>query len=149
MSDLTDPWSSYGLLQAELARRNQVDNRSWGLEAGLNGFLKSAQGSPPLTNEDMSRAVAGACRRERNRARLRLVHLSRNVGTAHPEAAFLCRHELLAIEAQLVTRDWALLCAVAEGEPYKNLAIRVGLTSGNLRVRVLRIRRQIGERLAA
>lgn len=148
MSDLSDPWSVYARLQADLARRHCVDNRSWGLESGLNGILKSVAGSQPQTYEEIDRTIASECRRERYRTGLHLLYSSPEKPT-HPEAALHCHYELRAIKTHLGQRDWALLRAVADGQSYKELAAATGLAPGHLRVRVLRLRRQVGDLIAA
>ncbi len=91
ITDLPDPWAVYARLQAELDRRKQVDDRSCGLEAGLNRLL--AMRVQPLTEEAVSRAVRSESRRERHRAQLRRVHLLIGDSVADPEGrALLDRH---------------------------------------------------------
>jgi hypothetical protein len=148
MSNLSSLWSAYSRLQTELAHR-EVNSQSWGLEAGLNSLLKFALDSQPPTTEDIDRTVASGRRRERHRTHLQLLYHPSPNETVHPDTALHCRHELLRIKAQLGIRAWTILRAVGEGWSYKELATAAGMTPGNLRVRILRLRHRIGTQVAA
>jgi hypothetical protein len=144
MADLPHPWGDYARLQAKLVHRQQVDDRSWGLEAGLGRLLAEPNQRP--TEEAVDRAVRSENRRERHRAQLRRVHLAIEDCMADPEGAAAARQALRAAQVQVSHEDWALLCAVGEGRDYGELAAGRGVSAGYLRVRVLRLRRGLVER---
>ena len=147
MSDLPDPWSSYGRLQAELAHGHggdqqtwRIDDRSWGIEAALTRLLAD---EPPVVSE-LDRTIQSASRKERHRRRLRRIHLPVNGATGTSVEGALDARDGLRRIAQLVSaQDSALLRAVGEGHEYKEISANTKLTSGVLRTRVLRLRRTL------
>ena len=144
MSDLSDPsWGAYTRLQAELSHDGRICDHTWGLETALNRILAFPQAKH--TNEDVDRMAASARRRERHRTRLRLAHAARADTSPSSETIVAARQELRAVRAKVVARDWALLCEVAGGRRYDEVAEIVGETPGSLRVRVLRLRRQLSK----
>lgn len=136
---LPPPWDEYFRLQSKLDGTTQVDNRSWGFEAGLDAQLARAALPPSLPNTS-----ATAERRERYRARLR-----RTYPTAcwpspdQSPAAIEARVELEQIRRQLPTSDWQLISSVAIGTAYQAIGHDLGATPDSLRVRVSRIRDRI------
>jgi hypothetical protein len=143
MMNLPYPWDLYASLQAKLARRQQVDDRSWGLEAGLDHLL--AEPNRPPSEEKLDRTVRSENRRERYRAQLRRVHLALEDCEADLEGEVAARQALRAAQVQVADEDWALLYAVGEGRDYGELAAARGVSAGHLRVRVLRLRRGLAE----
>lgn len=141
MADLPHPWGVYARLQAMLARRYQADDQSWGLDAGLDRLL-TAQNKPP-GEEEADRAVRSENRRERYRAQLRRVHLVLEDRMADPEEVVAARRALRAAQMMVSHEDWALLCAVGEGHEYAEIAAAQGVSVGQLRIRVLRLRRRL------
>lgn len=139
MLKLTYPWSAYERLQDKLARSHRVDDRTWGLEAGLNRLLAGGFPAP----EEVDRTVRSAGRRERYRAQLRRVHLAFEDKTQNPEDVFDSRCRLRLLLAQITLKEWALLRAVAEGHKYNELAAVERVAPGTLRARVLRLRRTL------
>lgn len=141
MAELPHPWGVYARLQIKLAHRRQVDDRSWGLDAGLDRVL--AEPDQPPTEDEIDRAVRSEGRRERYRAQLRRVHLAPENCATDPEAAVAARQTLRTAQAQVAIDDWMLLCAVGEGCEYGEIAAARNGSPGQLRVRVLRLRRKL------
>lgn len=143
MADLPQPWDTYAHHQATLARGYSVSDRSWGTEAAMNRILGSLEDTTPLTIEEIARAAASESRRERHRAHLRAIYLSGSDVSlqAQAEEAFFFAHELRLARSKLSEEDWALLCQVAAGHSYEDIAAANGCSVGGLRVRVLRCRR--------
>ena len=148
MADLPHPWDTYARLQAALSCGRHVCNRSWGTEAALNAILLSLQDDNPVTSDDLARTAASERRRERHRAHLRLVHLTGVEVGADPDDAVAAREGLRIARSKVLSRDWTVLCQVAEGYSYTEVAARGGCTPGGLRVRVLRCRQQIAAKVA-
>lgn len=142
MADLPHPWGAYARLQSKLLHSRHIDDRSWGTEAALNRILISPD-SKPLTVDEIARTAASERRRERRRARLRLVYVAADDASHHPEDAPAARHELFIARSKVTKRGWTLLCQVAAGYDYVELAAARGKTPGCLRVRVLRLRRRL------
>src|SRR5262245_63061713 len=65
-------WDRYLRLQTKLDAKPQINNRSWGLEAGLDAILAAA-GNAALVD---SKVIAAGERRERYRAGLRRTYSS-------------------------------------------------------------------------
>jgi hypothetical protein len=145
------PWDKYAFLQAELRDKPSVGNRSWGIEAGLNRILSAEplSSNHPLANDDIERAVNNEQRRERHRAELRRLYLVKEEPGPHPETSLQARAELRLARAKVTKSGWDLLCAVAVGRDYAEIATANGGAPGALRVRVLRLRREVGQVSAA
>lgn len=143
MADLPHPWSAYARLQAELSRGDLIDDQSWGMEAALNRILDSIQHNQPLQAEQIVRTAASASKRERYRARLRLVHLASSDPPYHPEGALAARQELRVVYSNVSKREWTILREVAFGRDYAEVVSIMGGTQGGLRVRVLRLRQRL------
>ena len=141
MSELPHLWSAYEALQEQLARKCQIDHHAWGLEAGLNRLLMQPDGCP--TQEDAARAVRSATRKERHRRKARGMYLVAAEFAGSPENVVAARERLRIAKARVTTEEWAFLCAVAEGQGYKEIAPDSPGAAGRLRVRVLRLRRQL------
>jgi hypothetical protein len=138
------PWGKYACLRAELQANRSVGNRSWGIEAGLNRILSAGLTShPPANDEDIERAISNEQRRERHRAALRRRHLVKEEGGPDPETSLQARAELRSVRAKAIKSAWNLLCAVAVGHDFAEIAAAKGGTSGALRVRVFRLRREM------
>jgi hypothetical protein len=139
MSEIPDPWSAYARLQEKLANRNQVDDYTWGLEAGLTRLL--TENFPAV--RDVERAVESESRKERYRAQLRRIYLNVEAFSEGPENALDARRRLRLIETRVAAEDWALLRAVGDGNHFKEIAIVKKLAPGALRARVFRLRRTL------
>jgi hypothetical protein len=138
--DLPYPWSAYARVQSDLDASSVIDDRAWGLEAGLAELLASLE--TPSESATVRRAIDAESRRERHRARLRRIHFAgwENVG-GEPESVLDARRRQRSVRARISGPDWALLYAIGEGHDYRELASELGVTPGRLRVRVLRLRR--------
>lgn len=134
-------WDVYRRLQEQLARKCHVDDQSWGLEGALNRFLVRPE--ELLTQEQVARAVGSQCRRERYRRELVRGLPAQEDPRGTPDGAIDARRHLRLIKNQVSRRDWALLLAVGEGRGYKEIASVTKVTTGTLRVRVLRLRRAL------
>jgi len=141
MPDLPLHWGAYLRLQTKLARERQVDEHTWGLEAGLNRILTATITS----DEDVDRTVRSEGRKERYRTQLRHVYLNTEDLAVKPicENALHARRRLLRIRSRVTAEEWALLRAVGEGFEYKELAVASKAATGALRIRVLRLRRKL------
>lgn len=148
MADLPHPWDTYARLQSDLLCGRQITDQSWGTEAAMNRVLASLQDNKPPEPDEIARAAASERRRERHRAHLRLVHLSGDDVSPHPEDALAARHELHVVQSRVSERDWSVLCQVAAGYDYADLSSVNGGTPGNWRVRVLRLRRRLAAKAA-
>jgi DNA-directed RNA polymerase specialized sigma24 family protein len=138
MADLPYPWGDYVRLQEQLARRVQVDDLAWGLEAGLNRLLES-----PAT-PNVERAVQSASRKERYRARLFSANLTlEESNRVDPDNTFDARELLDDLQTRVSPTEWSLLRAVGDGYEYDELAAAEQATPGALRARVLRLRRRL------
>jgi hypothetical protein len=136
-----DQWGAYARLQTVLADKPVVDGHSWGLEAGLDRHLAAL--GEPRDDDDADRAVRSESRRERHRARLRRVYLINLDGAPELDAQLDARRTLYGMRDVLSDADWRLLVAVAEGRAYGELAAVFGASACCLRVRVLRLRREM------
>ena len=144
MAELRHPWSEYARLSRGLARRCCIDDQNWGAEAALNQILTSLEQGQSPSLSDIGRMGATARRGERHRTYLRLVHLDEtNDVTRAPEAEFIARDELIGISSRLSQRDWTILSELGAGSDYVKVTSLVGGTVGALRVRVLRLRKEL------
>jgi len=130
---LSPPWDAYVRLQTSLDDITEVNNRSWGIEAGLDAILAGAAAPSNLPT-----IVATAERRERHRARLRRTFSKALWPVVDQPAAIEARVELGQIQRLLPSADWQLMSSVASGMDYRSLA-KNGATPGSLRIRVMRI----------
>jgi hypothetical protein len=143
MADLPHPWDLYVRLQRDSLRCHRVSNYSWGMEAAMGRILTSLENDKPAAPDEISRAAASERRLERDRAHLRLVHFGGSEISDHPEVCLAARQELRAAESKVSTKDWSILCQLAAGHNYAELAIANGGTPGSLRIRVLRCREHL------
>jgi len=143
MAELPHPWNAYLRLQTQLKDNTCIDDRNWGLEAGLNSITNTAGATSPVSDEGINRAIASEARRERHRALLRRKHLFRSEEACDPRQMLEARSNLRAIQSLLRARDWDLLVALGEGHEYQELG-----SAGPLRVRVLRLRHDLPRHLS-
>jgi hypothetical protein len=139
MSDLPHPWGAYSRLQATLARSSYVDDEAWGLEAGLNGLVAGEISS----DHDAERTIESASRKARHQANLRRIHLAVANASVDPESAIDARLRLRSARLQVAARDWVFLRALGEGYEYSEIAAASRVTTGALRARICRLRRQL------
>jgi len=139
MSDLPDQWREYARLQEKLAKRQQVDDYTWGLEAGLN---RSISKDLPAA-EEVVRAVKSASRKERYQEQLRHIHLADQESAKSPVDVVEARRRLRVITNLVTPEEFALLRAVGEGYAYKEFAAIQKTAPSALRTRVLRLRRNL------
>jgi DNA-binding NarL/FixJ family response regulator len=143
MADILHPWDAYAHLQAQLSRAHLVSDHTWGMEAALDAILRSLHDNQPVTPDDLTRTAASERRRERYRARLRLTSLRGVEVGADPDERLAAREGLRIARSKVSSRDWPVLWQVAEGYNYPEIAGRIGVTPGCLRVRVQRCRQQL------
>lgn len=136
MDELPEPWGSYQRLQNTLRQRDRVDDVAWGLEAGLNRSLTNREAS-----ENISRAVESESRKERYRAQLRGIYFVVEPVVASPENELIAIEHLDRIRSSVAALDWELLCDVADGISYSEIAGSRQTTAGALRIHVFRLRR--------
>lgn len=145
MTDLPHPWDNYAYLQAALSHRPRIDARAWGYETGLNQILAADPVVNALSKTDIDRAVASAERLDRSRAQQRALYLY-DEDWADPDAVSRVtqsKRALRLIRSKVIESDWNLLCEVAAGHEYTEIAVRQGASAGSLRTRVLRLRRSL------
>ena len=140
MSELTQRWRDYLRLQEQLAEMRHVNDRSWGIEAGLDRLLDAA---PP---EELKRVVDSAGRKERHRARMRHVHVLERA--LEVEANLDARHRLARLMVHANVAERAILSAMGEGLGPTEIAALQGVSAGSMRVRIHRLRQQLYEKAA-
>jgi DNA-binding NarL/FixJ family response regulator len=140
MPDLPDQWSAYARLQEKLARRQQIDDYTWGLEAGLNRVLDKKLA---VEEVEVDRAVRSESRKERYQEHLRRLHPLIEESAGNPDDAVDARRRLRVVIKLAAPEEWSLLRAVAEGYEYKEIAAVKKTAAGTLRARVLRLRRTL------
>jgi hypothetical protein len=141
MADFPPPWDMYASLQSSLRRQHRVGDRSWGTEAGMAHILNVPAGSQP-TQHEVDQVVANGRRRERY-LDSRRASMPEDVAAPHPEGALHARHALGAIQRNVSDCDWQLLTAAAMGTDYGEIARTTPARPGALRVKVLRLRREL------
>src|SRR3990172_12962263 len=123
MADLPHPWDAYARRQEELSRKSLVDGQAWGLEAGLNLILASDPAVNPPSQVEIDRTVASAARLERYRAVLRAQYLEEEpVDLGSSLRIIEARQMLRLIKKSVPNPDWVLLCEVAAGHEYREIA---------------------------
>jgi hypothetical protein len=143
MAELPHPWRLYAQLQSQLSRNFCVDDQVWGIEAGLDLILATPPDIPPPANDNILRVVNSTRRREQRRSRLRLLYLRPDEDRPDLEQALFARSELRRITSQLHGRDWYCCTLSPSGEDYAQVASKLKSKPGAVRVRVLRLRRQL------
>jgi hypothetical protein len=146
-ADLKYPWSAYAMLQAKASRSDRINDAASGTDDGLAYILTTIEaGTVPAHPEELHRntrtSVATGAWNDRNHARLRLRYpsdLGNEVGP-DPEFSLMARQRLRQVQGKLAAFDWSILCALAVGYDYIEIAAMTGLTAGSLRTRVSRLR---------
>lgn len=141
MADLPHPWDMYASLQNSLLHQHRAGDRSWGTEAGMAHILNTPAGFPP-TQCEVDQVVANDRRRERH-LDCRRTPMPEDVATPHPEGALHARHALAAIQRNVSDNSWQLLTDVAIGIDYEEIARTTPARPGALRIKVLRLRREL------
>lgn len=141
MTNDPDPWGAYARLQRDLNNISSINNRTWALESALNALIDAAAaaGSPAETE----RIIPTAERRERHRARLRLIYADDLVPLRDGVERMEARATLSILRGRLRRDDWTLIASAAAGEDYASIARRTAATAASLRTRALRIRRRL------
>ncbi len=144
MNDISPTWNSYARLQAELRKNTLVSKASWATEEAMDHLLDLFGEGKESSLDEIGRAKASALRRYRHRNRLtQLKNFSpeqRDVSIgSHLEA----RAELRALQDKSNGEDFSLLVRLGVGFDYAEIAADTGMTTGNLRQRVLRTRQKI------
>lgn len=147
MAEVPYPWRSYERQQKYLAQRTQVDDKAWGLEAGLNLIVATDPAASPASEIEIDRRVSSRTRLERYRSGRRdpfpdddeLPDPKWAAGTI--EASVAAREILQRIENAAANSELEILLEVVAGHGYAEIAVRRGTTPGALRVRVVRLRR--------
>jgi hypothetical protein len=144
---LPDPWGAYMRLQSELDATTLVNNRSWGLEAGLDAILAVAPSDSVTPASNLPTTIATAGRRDRHRARLRRMYQTVLRPCVDQPAVIEARVEIGQVRRLLHAADWQLISSLATGMDYRAIGNDIGATPSSLRIRVMRIRDSL--RLAA
>jgi DNA-directed RNA polymerase specialized sigma24 family protein len=138
MSENANPWDLYARKQACLARRQQVDDRAWGLEAALNKLADRAD--EEASEPEAERAARSESRKERYRAALRAARARSDTSFARPEDAVVARIDLARVLSNVPKTDREILRSISEGFSYEEIGSQVGRSAGSLRVRITRLR---------
>jgi hypothetical protein len=142
MAEFPHPWAIYARTQAQLSRRATSDDRTDGLEAGLNRFLALGEWPDPAAAElQMSRAIAAGARRTRYFSGIRARGGVPAPAEALDSKRIEARSDLARLIKALGKEDMMLLRAVAIGHGYRRLAAALGGNGAALRARVCRCRR--------
>jgi hypothetical protein len=104
-------------------------------------ILNASVGIPPAQHE-VDQVVANDRRRERYLDRRR-APMPEDMTTPHPEGALHARHALAAIQRNVSDHNWQLLTATAIGTDYEEIARTTPARPGALRIKVLRLRREL------
>jgi hypothetical protein len=104
-------------------------------------ILNAPAGFPPAQYE-VDQVVANDRRRERY-LDCRRAPMPEDVATPHPEGALHARHALAAIQRNISDCNWQLLTAAAIGTDYEEIARTTPVRPGALRIKVLRLRREL------
>ena len=94
------------------------------------------------TEQEVKQVVANERRRERRRDSRR-APMPEDVASPHPEGALHARHVLLAIQRNISDPNWQLLTAAAVGTDYEEIARITNARAGALRIKVLRLRKEL------
>src|SRR5439155_14011492 len=101
-----------------------------------------AQGDGVHSDEAVDRVVRSQARKERYRAGLRRIYLTpRNDEATHD--AMAPNRQLWRLRELVSLDDWKILSALAEGFSYDEIAEQRDASPGSLRVRVMRLRRNL------
>ena len=143
MAELLFPWCIYAEHQSKAAASGRITDRSWGIENGLNNFLKAVESDSIPENQEefqhgVERAVATGSWVERNHSRLRRKYIRPEHNNG--ERRVLARVRLGEIRGSVSAAEWGLLLAVAAGVAYREIA---GMTAGSARTRVARLRARL------
>jgi hypothetical protein len=144
MKKLQRHWAVYAHIQSLLRNRSADDDRARGYEAALDLIVSTVgAGSEGPSEDEIRRAIAAASRRARYQRALLLEYTLEEPANDAVFDQVHARQVLRELRQQVSSSDWALLSAVANGKPYEVLARRFESTAGALRVRVLRLRKQL------
>jgi hypothetical protein len=151
MKDQAYPWDSYAQLQAALMSNPLIDSHSWGIEAALNSILQSGPNSVSSTPEGIARNCGTAARRERARSVIRKRHYAELSAdhTVDPVAMLDAQRSLRQIEKSVSAGQWAFIQAIGEGATCADMSLAEERTIGSIRVRLCRLRKQLGNLLDA
>lgn len=139
MATDTPDWAAYARIQQKIDTRTTLDDRAWGLEAAADALLQLRidEDAAGLTRQT-------AARRERYQAVLRRTRIAAVIASPPcTEATVDARGRLRVLEGRIDPSDWRLLLSVAGGQAYTDLARVHGCSAGALRVRVVRLRREL------
>ena len=99
---------------------------------------------PHISQDAAELARQTVARRERHQAVLRRTRLAAVIATPPcTEATADAREQLRVAAGRIGLDNWPLLLSVASGEAYGDLARVHGCSAGALRVRVVRLRREL------
>ena len=137
-------WDEYALTQKQLADGARVDDRAWGLEAGLNSLLWYR--TDLAEDGKLRRVIESGARGERRHSLIfRTVARPTDIIPPGLDSRLDARRRLFAMKAQVSESDWTLLQLLGEGHEYRDVAARQGASAAALRVRVHRLRRSLGD----
>ena len=140
------PWSFYATLQDAARRNATLNDSSWGIERGLNSLVSRIETGdvppdPDTLKQHIDSATNAGSWNERDRARLRRLHLSGDENTS--AAAAFISVQLNEVQSLTSLEEWDLLSSLSSGLTYNELAELRKVSSGSLRTRVIRLRNRL------
>jgi len=148
MMKLPPHWQDYARIQRE-ADRPRTNSRYWAIDEAADAVLDwitEPPGSAAANDAIIRNLFSNRAQKYRRRAQIlhhQLTPLA--AGTAVPSVSqqVEAMAELDRMRGTVSEADWDLLVAIAEGETYADLAECLGETVGALKMRVLRLRKQL------
>ena len=158
MAELPFPWNIYEAKQKQLKRSHRLTDQTWGIENGLNAFLTAVESGSLSGNQDdaqreLERNIASRIWTERNRARLRRKyirpapetdprpqHHPASFSPAETEGRLHAIIRVSQIRSDMTSAEWDLIVRVTEGFDCHEMALESGVSAGNIRTRLSRLR---------
>ena len=161
MAEPPFPWNLYEEKQKQLMRSHRITNWTWGIENSLDKLLTAVESGTISTNQagvqrNLEKDISSSVWTERNRARLRRKYLPA-VPELDPEpqrhpAAFApsqiegrlhARIRLSEVRGRMTSAEWKLIIRVAAGFDCNEMAKTSGVTAGNVRTKLSRLRARL------
>ncbi len=140
---LPNRWHAYARVQSDLNRRSIVNDVTWGLEGGLDRLLDDE----PPSDDELTRAIRTDARRERDRARTRRIRMLHEPVGVDEVGRLDARAQLRVAHASTPAESWEILTALGVGADYAEITSSTAVSTGSLRVRVMRMRKALADRL--
>jgi len=143
MAALPHPWDAYATHQAELSNRASADDRSWGLEAGLNRILEEPNPEDAPHGKNLARVISNATRRSRYARELLARHFIFGEEAFDVIATLDANADLRQLEKALGPQELLTLVAAAYEDSGEAAAELCGVSYDTFRQRLTRIRKRL------